>query len=62
LRLEIDHVVPRGRGGLSTVENSRLTCKFHNQLSARQVYGDEWMNRFTKGAGRNVPVAGAGSG
>ena len=26
-RLEIDHVVPRGRGGPSTVENCRLACK-----------------------------------
>jgi hypothetical protein len=25
-RLEIDHVVPRGRGGPSTIDNCRLTC------------------------------------
>jgi hypothetical protein len=49
LRLEIDHVLPRGRGGPSTVENCRLACAMHNQLAARQVYGDEWMDRFTKG-------------
>jgi regulator of RNase E activity RraA len=29
----------------------------HNQLAARQVYGDEWMGQFTSGAARNVPVA-----
>jgi 5-methylcytosine-specific restriction endonuclease McrA len=54
-RLEIDHVVPRGKGGPSTVENCRLACASHNQLAARQVYGDDWMNRFTRGAGRDMP-------
>jgi len=57
LRLEIDHVVPRGRGGASTVDGCRLLCAAHNQLAARQVYGDDWMDQFTNGAGRNVPVA-----
>jgi hypothetical protein len=57
LRIEIDHVVPRGRGGPSTVENCRLTCAAHNQLDARQVYGDEWMDRFTHGDIRDAPVA-----
>ena len=55
LRLEIDHVVPRGRGGPSTVENCRLTCAMHNQLAARKFYGDVWMDRFTKGVGREMP-------
>jgi 5-methylcytosine-specific restriction endonuclease McrA len=57
LRLEIDHVVPRGKGGASTVDGCRLLCAAHNQLAARQVYGDEWMDQFTKGNERNVPVA-----
>jgi len=53
LRLEIDHVVPRARGGPSTIDNCRLTCAFHNHLAARQVYGDKHMDLFT----RSVPVA-----
>jgi len=57
LRLEIDHVVPRGRGGASTVDGCRLLCSAHNQLAARQVYGDEWMDRFTRGDIRDVPMA-----
>ena len=48
VRLEIDHVVPRGRGGPSTVENCRLVCRVHNQLAARQVYGDAHMDLFTR--------------
>ena len=35
LRLEFDHVVPRGRGGSSEAANLRLLCRFHNQLTAR---------------------------
>jgi 5-methylcytosine-specific restriction endonuclease McrA len=56
-RLEIDHIVPRGRGGPSTIDNCRLTCAAHNQLAARQVYGDDWVDRFTNGRKDNVPVA-----
>ena len=48
-RLEIDHVVPRGRGGHSTVENCRLACRVHNQYAARQAYGDARMDLFTGG-------------
>jgi len=57
LRLEIDHVVPRGRGGPSTIDNCRLTCAMHNQLAARQVYGDDWMDQFTGSVQVKVPVA-----
>jgi len=57
LRLEIDHVVPRARGGPSTIDNCRLTCRVHNQLAARQVYGDDWMDQFTDRTGGNVPMA-----
>ena len=46
-QVELDHVVPRGRGGRPTVENTRCLCRIHNQLAAREVYGDEWMDRFT---------------
>jgi 5-methylcytosine-specific restriction endonuclease McrA len=57
LRLGIDHIRPLARGGQSTVANCRLACRFHNQLAARQVYGDEWMNRLTGDPESTVPVA-----
>ena len=47
VRPEIDHVVPRGRGGPSTVENCRVLCDVHNREAARQVYGDAHMDLFT---------------
>ncbi len=47
LRLEFDHVVPRARGGPSTVEGIRLLCAVHNQLAARRAFGGDWMDRFT---------------
>jgi hypothetical protein len=56
VRLEIDHIVPLARGGLSTVENCRLGCRFHNDLGARQDFGDEWMDQFT--GRREVQVTG----
>jgi len=57
LRLEIGHVVSRGRGGASTVENRRLACATHHMLAARQVHGDDWMDQFTGGAGMNFSIA-----
>jgi len=53
IRTEIDHVVPRGRGGPSTVDNCRVLCDVHNREAARQVYGDRHMEMFT----RRVPHA-----
>ena len=46
--LQIDHVVPRGKGGPSTVENCRVLCRAHNLEAARQIYGDEHMDLFTE--------------
>ncbi len=48
-RVGLDHIQPKGLGGPSTIENSRLACKVHNQYAARLAYGDEWMDRFTRG-------------
>jgi hypothetical protein len=48
-RLELDHVIPRARGGPSTIANVRLLCRFHNDLSARRTYGDGCMDRYTSG-------------
>jgi hypothetical protein len=47
LRVELDHVVPRARGGPSTEGNLRVLCRIHNGLAARQALGDGWMSRFT---------------
>jgi hypothetical protein len=47
-RLELDHVVPRARGGPSTIDNVRILCRSHNDLAARLAFGDAWMDRFTR--------------
>ena len=49
VRTEVDHVVPRGKGGASTVENCRVLCRQHNLEAARQAYGGEVMDRYTQG-------------
>ena len=51
LRVELDHVVPRARGGPSTIDNCRLLCRAHNDLAARIAYGKDWMDTFTDGLG-----------
>ncbi|HZZ85813.1 MAG TPA: HNH endonuclease [Anaeromyxobacteraceae bacterium] len=58
LRLEIDHVIPRALGGPSTIGNTRLLCKTHNQLAARRSFGDEWMDRFTRIAAAHAERSG----
>jgi hypothetical protein len=50
LRVELDHQVPRALGGPSTASNLRVLCKVHNDLAARQAFGDAWMDRYTRGA------------
>jgi hypothetical protein len=46
-RVEFDHNPARALGGLSTAENVRLLCRFHNDLAARRVFGNGWMDQFT---------------
>ena len=41
--LEFDHVLEVARGGMSTVANVRLRCRTHNQFTAEQAYGPDFM-------------------
>lgn len=36
--LEVDHIVPFGKGGPTEPSNLRLLCRAHNQLEARRAY------------------------
>jgi hypothetical protein len=56
-QVELDHVTPRGKGGLATVDAMRCLCRPHNLLAARGAYGDEWMDRFVTGARPRVEQA-----
>ena len=47
-QVEFDPIHSRALGGPSTVENVRVACRPHNQLAARRVFGDAWMDRFTR--------------
>jgi hypothetical protein len=44
--LELDHLVPWALGGTSTLEGLRLLCHGHNQLAARQVFGERCVKRY----------------
>jgi hypothetical protein len=50
-QLELDHLRPRALGGPSTLENCRVACRPHNGLAAREVFGDAWMDMFTRRTG-----------
>ena len=44
--LQIDHIVPYGRGGTNTVGNLRLLCGRHNRLEAERIYGANAIRRY----------------
>jgi hypothetical protein len=48
LQVECDHIDPAALGGLATLDNIRATCRGHNLLAARQVFGDAFMDRFMR--------------
>jgi 5-methylcytosine-specific restriction endonuclease McrA len=47
--LELDHVVPIAIGGTSALDNLRLRCRTHNQLTASMQFGDEYMTLRSQG-------------
>jgi 5-methylcytosine-specific restriction endonuclease McrA len=49
-RVELDHIIPVARGGRPTVANLRILCDFHNDLAARQIFGDAFMEKFARAA------------
>jgi hypothetical protein len=49
IRLQFDHVQPVALGGPSTTANVRVLCERHNQLAARRIFGDGWMDRCSGG-------------
>jgi hypothetical protein len=61
-RVQFDHVLARGLGGLPTIDNIRLLCAVHNDLAARRTYGDAWMDRFTRGRASSPGGDGAAAG
>ena len=56
-RVELDHRIVRARGGPPTVDNLRCLCDVHNDVAAREVFGDRWMDRYTTNP-RGRPPAG----
>ncbi len=59
--LELDHVVPFGRGGQSTVENLTLLCVGHNQYEAERAYGTEYVRLEREHAKANAEIAKRGN-
>lgn len=55
--LEMDHVIPYGRGGKSTAENLRLLCGAHNAYEAERAYGAEYVQQERERAQANAEIA-----
>ena len=47
--LEFDHIEPVALGGKSITDNLRLRCRAHNQLTARDTFGEEHMSLRASG-------------
>ena len=52
--LQLDHALPRGRGGASDADNVRLLCRTHNLLAADRVFGREHVERRRRARRRRV--------
>lgn len=63
LRVEIDHIEGWAKGAGATVKELRILCRVHQDASARQLYGDAVMDRYTrrKGGTCSEPVASYGA-
>ncbi|GEJ59294.1 HNH endonuclease [Anaeromyxobacter diazotrophicus] len=57
-RLELDHILPVALGGKPEVGNLRVTCALHNRLAARVMFGDRWMDQFTRDRTRAAALPG----
>ncbi len=61
-QVEVGHRKAQALGGASTAKNLRLLCRFHNLLEARQVFGDDFMNQFTRQEWQGVAQTSPGAG
>ncbi len=48
-RLEVDHIVPVGKGGSRGEENLRVFCRGHNLLAAEREFGEAFMRGKIEG-------------
>jgi len=44
--LEIDHIIPVSKGGKSTLDNLRTTCRAHNMHFATNEFGTDFMDKI----------------
>jgi 5-methylcytosine-specific restriction endonuclease McrA len=47
-QIQLDHIIPKARGGRPVIGNLRLLCEPHNKLAAWQKLGHGLMNRYCR--------------
>jgi hypothetical protein len=58
VRVELHHIIPWAHGGPTTVENLECACGFHNQLAAREDFGDDLVDRYARRPPSPAPLRG----
>ena len=61
-KLQLHHIVPFARGGLATAANLTLRCACHNQLAARQDFGEDQVEAAVERARQSRAATGARQG
>ncbi|MBS2014030.1 MAG: HNH endonuclease [Deltaproteobacteria bacterium] len=56
-RLELDHIVPRARGGSDEASNLRVTCRAHNLHLAEEAFGKDFVAEKIRGRQQHTASA-----
>ncbi len=44
--LQVDHIIPKAKGGTDQLKNLRCLCRQHNMHAAEQVFSRKYMDKF----------------
>ena len=59
--LELDHIIPRAKGGSDEASNLRVACRAHNQRYAKQAFGEAYIEKRIEARRRRARNSGGAS-